>query len=173
MRDSVRSPWFEGDVDILRPVLDDVAAHAVLAYAADEECCGVLVGPLGTPRLVDGAVRMVNRANALHALDPSSYPRDARTSFEIDPLKFERAVRDGEAAGRPVKVLYHSHLDVGAYFSDTDHAAALAGGDTPAHDVVYLVTDVRSTGVVRHALFAWDDSTARFVERTLRVVDTP
>ena len=35
------------------------------------------------------------------------------------------------ASGRPVKVLYHSHLDAGAYFSPTD-AAVMSMGEPPA-----------------------------------------
>ncbi|GAC1352622.1 MAG: hypothetical protein NVSMB1_17330 [Polyangiales bacterium] len=55
----------------------------------------------------------------------------------IDPLKFARAISKGESDGRPVKVLYHSHLDCGAYFSDTDAAVALAGGDAPSYDLAF------------------------------------
>ena len=74
---------------------------------------------------------MVNRANKLHRLDPETYPRTGRMYFDIDPMKFERAIEQGEASGEPVKVLYHSHLDVGAYFSATDAAAAKMGGGEP------------------------------------------
>ncbi len=101
------------------------------AYARDEESCGFLVGPAGDAARVDAAVPMVNRANKLHELDPETYPRTGRMYFDIDPMKFARAIEQGEARGAPVKVLYHSHLDVGAYFSDTDAAAAKMGGDEP------------------------------------------
>jgi proteasome lid subunit RPN8/RPN11 len=84
--------------------------------------------------------------------------------FDIDPLKFQRAIERGEASGVPVKVLYHSHLDVGAYFSDTDAAAANMGGDEPAYDLAYLVTSVTRGEVDDHRLFVWDPATLRFVE---------
>jgi proteasome lid subunit RPN8/RPN11 len=90
--------------------------------------------------------------------------------FDIDPLKVERAVREGEGSGRPVKVLYHSHLDVGAYFSDTDAQAATMGGDAPSYELAYLVTSVRAGVVDDRKLFVWDVATARFVETPLTIV---
>jgi proteasome lid subunit RPN8/RPN11 len=145
-------------------LLEQIYAEARAAYARDEESCGLLVGPADSPLLVDGVVPMKNRANALHALDPETYPRTGRMYFDIDPLKFQRAIERGEANGAPVKVLYHSHLDVGAYFSDTDAAAAKMGGDAPAYDLAYLVTSVTRGEVVDHRLFVWDPATLRFVE---------
>ena len=42
----------------------------------------------------------------------------------------------------PVVVIYHSHPDVGAYFSDEDQDKALFLGE-PIFPVSYLVVDVR------------------------------
>jgi hypothetical protein len=53
----------------------------------------------------------------------------------VDPLKFQRIIDAGERDGRPVKILYHSHLDAGAYFSETDAQAATMGGPEPAFDL--------------------------------------
>ncbi|HEY2369552.1 MAG TPA: Mov34/MPN/PAD-1 family protein, partial [Polyangiaceae bacterium] len=88
-----------------------------------------------------------------------------------DPLKFQRAIEGGDAEGKPVKVLYHSHLDVGAYFSETDASAAKMGGDAPAYALAYLVTSVRGPGVDDRKLFVWDEATKAFVEAELRVVE--
>ena len=57
------------------------------------------MGPASDPSGIDGLVPMVNRANALHRLDPESYPRTGRMYFDIDSMKFESAIRRGEAAG--------------------------------------------------------------------------
>ena len=46
-------------------------------------------------------------------------------------------------AGRPVKVLYHSHLDVGAYFSEKDRADAVLDGVQAVPGAEYLVLGVR------------------------------
>jgi proteasome lid subunit RPN8/RPN11 len=168
--DAAKHPWIEGGVRIPREVLAKVDEEARRAATErDEESCGFLVGPASDGLLVDAIVPMENRANKLHRLDAETYPRTGRMYFDIDPLKFERAVREGEASGRPVKVLYHSHLDVGAYFSETDAQAATAGGNEPTYDLAYLVTSVRAGVVDERKLFVWERATRRFVEALLSV----
>lgn len=170
MPDESKHPWTRGGLRIVRAVIDRVDEEARAAFARDEESCGLLMGPGGDPLLVDEIVPMENRANKLHRLDPETYPRTGRMYFDIDPMKFERAVRAGESSGRPVKVLYHSHLDVGAYFSETDAAAATMGGDAPTYDLAYLVTSVRAGVVDDRKLFIWDAVERAFVEAALSIV---
>jgi proteasome lid subunit RPN8/RPN11 len=169
MRDVKRHPWVAGELVVARSVLDRVNDEAKRAYAKDEESCGFLVGPAEDWPRLDGIVPMVNRANALHRLDPETYPRTARTYFDIDSMKFEGAIRRGEAEGRPVKVLYHSHLDAGAYFSPTDAEVAKMGQGEPPWDLAYLVTSVRAEGVDDRKLFVWDPPTRSFVMSRLDV----
>ncbi len=169
MRDTKKHPWVEGNLVVARSVLDQVDEEARRAYTRDEESCGFLVGPASEGRRVDGIVPMINRANALHRLDPEAYPRTGRTYFDIDSMKFEGSIRRGEAEGRPVKVLYHSHLDVGAYFSPTDAEVAKMGQGEPPWDLAYLVTSVRGGVVDDRKLFVWDPPTRSFVESPLEV----
>lgn len=175
MRDEARHPWILGRLTMTAEVAARLDEEARAAYARDEESCGLVIGPAVDPLALDEVVPMKNRANDLHRLDPETYPRTGRMYFDMDPLKVERAVREGEARGRPVKVLYHSHLDVGAYFSETDAAAATMGGDAPAYDLAYVVTSVRggaSGGDPRvddRKLFVWDPSRRAFVEAELSV----
>ena len=169
MHDVTKHPWVLGNLTITRETLDRVFEEARLAYARDEESCGLLFGPARDALAVDGALAMENRANKLHKLDPETYPRTGRMYFDIDPMKFEREIKQRELAGAPVKVLYHSHLDVGAYFSATDAAAATMGGDAPAYDLAYLVTSVRAGAVDDHKLFVWDPTSRTFVETGLSV----
>ena len=167
--DVEKHPWVRGGITIAREIAERVDAEACAAFARDEESCGLLLGPSAEPLLVDAIVPMENRANKLHELDPETYPRTGRMYFDLDPLKFERAVREGEGSGRPVKVLYHSHLDVGAYFSETDAQAAMMGGDAPSYDLAYLVTSVRAGGVDDRKLFVWDPARKSFVEAPLQI----
>jgi proteasome lid subunit RPN8/RPN11 len=169
MRDVKNHPWALGDLLITRGVLNQVDEEARRAYARDEESCGFLVGPAADGGRIDGIVPMVNRANALHRLDPEQYPRTGRTYFDIDSMKFEGAIRRGEAEGRPVKVLYHSHLDVGAYFSPTDAEDAKMGQGEPPWDLAYLVTSVRAGQVDDRKLFVWAPGSRSFVESRLEV----
>jgi proteasome lid subunit RPN8/RPN11 len=163
----VKDPPFR----ITRTVIDRVSEHARASYGSEEEACGYLTGPDADAFFCDEAVPLVNLANRYHAMDPEAYPRTGKTYFLIDPLKFAKAVDASTKNGRPVRILYHSHLDVGAYFSPTDAAAATMGGDKPSYEQLrYLVTSIRQGVVDDHKLFAWDDAGKAFVEVALEVV---
>jgi proteasome lid subunit RPN8/RPN11 len=166
-----RAIWAEGNLRIRQGTLEKIFEEARRSYANDEESCGLLVGPGDDPALLDGLLPMKNRANALHALDPERYPRTGRTYFDIDTLKFESAIQRAEAEGRPVKVLYHSHLDAGAYFSATDAEVAKMGGEAPPYDLAYLVTSVRNGVVDDHKLFVWSPERRTFEESALAIVE--
>jgi [CysO sulfur-carrier protein]-S-L-cysteine hydrolase len=156
---------------VTRAVVERVSEHVRTSYASEEEACGYLTGPRDVKDFCDDGVPLPNLANRYHAMDPETYPRTGRTYFLIDPLKFEKAMRAGAESGRPVRVLYHSHLDVGAYFSETDAAAATMGGDRPSYDeLLYLVVSIRQGVVDDHKLFAWDDEKKAFVETPLEIV---
>jgi [CysO sulfur-carrier protein]-S-L-cysteine hydrolase len=162
-----KNAWAEGGLSLSEAVLARVDEEARAGYGRDEESCGFLIGPADDALEVDGVLPMENRANKLHALDPESYPRTGRMYFDIDGLAFAKKVRSQAALGQPVKVLYHSHLDVGAYFSPTDAQAATMGGDEPPYDLAYLVVSVRKQGetvvVDDRKLFIWDGTKREFV----------
>lgn len=169
MRDIESHPWAAGNLVVGRSVLDLVDQEARAAYQRDEESCGFLVGPIAEARRVDGIVPMVNRANMLHRLDPEQYPRTGRTYFDVDSMKFENAIARQASERRPVKVLYHSHLDVGAYFSATDAEVAKMGQGEPPWDISYLVTSVRGGAVDDRKLFVWNADAGTFEESPLEV----
>jgi proteasome lid subunit RPN8/RPN11 len=173
-------PWTLGGVRITRAALAAVEADALRGYAADEEACGYLRGPAGDARC-DEHVRLANTANKLHAIDPERYFRTARTFFSFNEKKFADAVEASAREGRPVKVLYHSHLDAGAYFSPTDAAVMSMGeppaveggpvtmGPGPAWPLAFLVTSVRAGAIAEHGLFVWDAGAGAFVGAELVV----
>jgi proteasome lid subunit RPN8/RPN11 len=173
-------PWSGGHLRIARAVLDAVATDAVRCYEKDEEACGYLRGPASDAPLVDEHVAMVNVANKLHAVDPETYFRTARTFFAFNEKKFDDAFQASRAAGTPIKVLYHSHLDAGAYFSPTDKAV-MSMGEPPAEEggevklgpgpnwpMAFLVTSVRKGVVDEQKLFVW--SGVDFVESPFTIV---
>jgi proteasome lid subunit RPN8/RPN11 len=147
--------WLLGDLVIPQDVLDDVDAHAREAYPG--ESCGLLSGPAGDPRAITSGRRMPNLADRYHQLDPETYPRTSKDAYVIDGMAMQRALDDGDAGGVPVKVVYHSHCDCGAYFSKEDQLVAAPDGQ-PVLPVLYLVTSVRMGDVVDdHKLFAFKD----------------
>ena len=108
-------------------------AHARREYP--NECCGFVYGNKDAPT-AGRAVACVNIQNELHAMDPKTHERDATIAYNLgagDLFKLQKSLRTTE----PVKVIYHSHIDVGAYFSPTDQAAAQMDGE-PSYPVEYL-----------------------------------
>jgi adenylyltransferase/sulfurtransferase len=139
--------------------LADIYAHARREYP--RECCGIVFGPRATD-LADRVHPCVNVQDQLHAEDPAAHPRDARTAYRLDTpelFALDRSLR-GDA---PARIIYHSHVDAGAYFSETDQAAARMG-DEPAYPVEYLVVDVRADGTHGAAQFAWDEVARTYLE---------
>src|SRR5687768_14858621 len=115
--------WTRGDLRIFRSALLEVERAGKAAYGRDEEACGYLEGPDDDPLLVDRAIELQNLANRYHAADPEGHPRTGREYFKINSIHFSRALEQGAARRRPVKVFFHSHLDCGAYFSQEDAAS--------------------------------------------------
>ena len=122
--DAAQFPWTLGGVAFTEAVMAAIDADAQRGLAADEECCGLVTGPASDPLAADAILVFENRANKLHAVDPETFTRTGREYCDMHPLKFARALDEGPKNGAPVKVLYHSHIDCGAYFSPTDAAAA-------------------------------------------------
>ncbi|HZO11618.1 MAG TPA: Mov34/MPN/PAD-1 family protein [Polyangiaceae bacterium] len=173
--------WIKGGLRITRAALDAVERDARRGFDADEEACGYVRGPATDALLCDEAVSMPNLANKLHSIDPETYFRTGRSFFAFNEKKFDDAVRRGDREGRPIKVLYHSHVEAGAYFSATDRAVMSMGeppneeggacvlGPGPAWPLAFLVVSVRRSGVDDHKLFVWDGHD--FAESTFEIVD--
>lgn len=149
------------------PVLTSEEQAQVRAQAEREypaECCGmVLVHETSGARLL---MPCRNVQDELHAKDPARHPRDSRTAYYIDPRDL-LAVGRREAEGYRVATIYHSHIDAGAYFSETDRHNALMDGEPLYPEAVYVVVSVRSGRVVDAAAFAWDAVRQDFAGREL------
>jgi proteasome lid subunit RPN8/RPN11 len=119
-------PWIRGELLIERRVLEEIQAHALECFPS--ESCGFIAGPVEQPALLDRSTRQENEADKFHKLDPVTFPRTSRTYFKINELRAARAFELGTASGYPIKVIYHSHCDAGAYFSQEDAATFAADG---------------------------------------------
>jgi proteasome lid subunit RPN8/RPN11 len=136
--------------------LEAINAQAVQEYPF--EACGVILQSGEDRRLL----RCRNAQNELHARDPARHQRDARTAYYIDPKDLLR-IGDLERQGFGVAVIYHSHVDAGAYFSDTDRRQAVVGGEPAYPGAIYVVTSVRGGRVDAVAAFRWDAASRDFV----------
>jgi proteasome lid subunit RPN8/RPN11 len=105
----------------------------------DEACGLVFEGPAGKR-----ALALRNVLDLYHARDPDRFPRTARTGYLLEPREQLAALEEAERAGERLCAIFHSHADVGAYFSEEDRGMALTDEGMPLHPgVEYLVLSVR------------------------------
>jgi proteasome lid subunit RPN8/RPN11 len=136
---------------------DRVAMHAMEWFP--DEACGLFIEGSNGPRLELAE----NLADKYHKLDPETYPRTARTAYLLDPLLLANVERRGER----VVAIFHSHVRVGAYFSDEDIAQALSPFEEgPLHPGIdYVVLDAQEDGVRGYKVFGWSDTRREFAEK--------
>jgi proteasome lid subunit RPN8/RPN11 len=159
-------PWISGDLEIERLVLEQIERHALECYPS--ESCGFVFGPAAEPPLLDALQREENEADKYHKLDPVTFPRTSRTYFKINELRAARTFEQGQNDGRPVKVIYHSHCDAGAYFSDED-AATFANGGQLMWPCAYIVVSLMNGKVAERRLWVHEPGTNGFRESTLTI----
>lgn len=128
-----------------RQSLQTLYTHASERYP--EEACGFIHA--------NGSVHKgTNIQSMLYRTDPQRYKRDAHSAFTFSVADLYH-LETSFNSDNPVSVIYHSHPDVGAYFSDEDTDKALFMG-MPIHPVVHLVVDVRKRIVEGALLFQWN-----------------
>ena len=125
--------------------LTSLAAHAREEYPL--ECCGFV--------FADGTVhRATNIQSQLANEQPGRYSRTAANGYTLS-LADTVTLDASFSSENPAVILYHSHPDVGSYFSREDKDKALFAG-TPIYPLDYLVIDARASDIREAKLFAWD-----------------
>lgn len=160
-------PWIVGDLEIRASVLDELRAEALTRYPS--EACGFVLGPAGEPALLDEAILEVNEADKYHRLDPEIFPRTSETYFKLNEMRAARRFQEGEASGRPVKVIFHSHCDAGAYFSEED-AYTFASEGQLTWPCAFIVVSVMKGEIAGEKLWVHVPGTNGFRESSLRVI---
>lgn len=132
----------------------EIVARLVALCEADpeREVCGFLLRR-------DGALHVVpigNAADRYHALDPERFPRTSRDSYLMDPKEQLRVHRELESGGGEIAAVWHSHVEVGAYFSAKDQADAVIDGVQQVPGAEYLVLGVRGGIVTEMKRYRWN-----------------
>ncbi|WP_242338303.1 MULTISPECIES: Mov34/MPN/PAD-1 family protein [Anaeromyxobacter] len=127
----------------------------------EREVCGFVV------RRGDAleALSLPNVADRYHALDPARFPRTSRESYLMDPRAQLRVHEELEASGGEIVAVWHSHVEVGAYFSAKDRADAVVDGQQLLPGAEYLVLGVRGGRVDEARRYRFD--AGDFVEAKL------
>jgi proteasome lid subunit RPN8/RPN11 len=136
--------------------LSEIRQHAEAEYP--RECCGVVLVRAPDERRL---LRCTNVQDAMHARDPVRHPRDARTAYYIDDADLFRILRL-EREGFRMAVVYHSHVDAGAYFSETDRQRAVMGDEAAYPDTTYVVVSVVGGRYADATAVRWDAATRSF-----------
>ena len=152
---------FTNPLEIPSDILAMVYQEARQAFPA--ECCGWLTGSA--------------RGNAVDAIRPAENAQDSDALVPIKDRTSERAysfnladvqsLDDSFSSEHPARIIYHSHPNGRAYFSETDREVATqpaAWGGGPVFPVQQLVVGIDADRVVESALFGWDDDSGEFVE---------
>lgn len=148
---------------LLETAFEAIAQHVESTYP--EEGCGVV--------LVDawGALEVRPLANAYdryHQLDPEQYPRSNRTAYLFEPKAWLKLMNELDEGGKTLKIVFHSHVEVGAYFSKEDETQAVAAGEPVLPGVLYLVVAVDG-GLAREGrLFAFRSGQFEEVDKYVR-----
>ncbi len=146
-------------IDVPRASLEAIFAHARESYP--DECCGWITGDKDS-NTASGVRRAVN------AYEPEAHPtakdRSSQTAFVISDSDLLDLARTLDDDVRPL-IIYHSHPNGRAYFSETDRSnAAYPWGDGPAYPDQQIVVGIDEDRVVEARLFAWDDDAEDFIE---------
>ena len=139
--------------------------HGLECYP--EESCGFISGPEGENPESFSVHPMENIINRLHQQDPENHPRSAKDGYMIDPLEQLKLERQLKESSHQIRVIYHSHPDVGAYFSEKDIEDALWDGLPRYPDILYLVCGVRKGKEDGAILAEFDQQTGSFNTITL------
>jgi proteasome lid subunit RPN8/RPN11 len=111
-----------------------------------------------------------NIQDEMHGKDPEHFPRESRTAYFMDPqdtLRIHRAQDDGER----IAVIYHSHIDCDAYFSETDTRNALPGGAPAFPETIYVVVSVVEGRTQEARAYRWDAGSQEFAPVPLTVAE--
>lgn len=149
-----------------RPLYDAILAHGEKTWP--QECCGFLVGAEGDA--IEEVVAITNAAEKMKTERPDEFTRTAEMGYVMDPLEQLAAERSAMARGKVLRGTYHSHVDVGAYFSAEDKRRAFFGGEPMFPDAIYVVADVKAREGKGAKAFVWSAAARDFVEEPIEIV---
>ncbi|MBI3312724.1 MAG: M67 family metallopeptidase [Candidatus Omnitrophica bacterium] len=127
------------------------------------ECCGMMLASKDFPDKILEIRPCRNVQNEYHGKDPENFPRTAQTAYFMEPGELLAIQKEIRGQGLMIRVIYHSHIDTGAYFSEEDKRMALAGTGPAYPEADYLIISVRGGQTDHMNLFHWDAGKKDFV----------
>jgi proteasome lid subunit RPN8/RPN11 len=140
---------------------DAICQHAQATFP--DECCGVILSRNGVMEVH----RITNIQNAMHAKDPTSYPRDAAIAYFMDPKELLAVIKEVDSGQVQLLAFYHSHPNHDAYFSAEDKTRALFGDEPSYPDTAYIVISIYDRQIKTVRAYTWDEGKSDFIETGL------
>jgi proteasome lid subunit RPN8/RPN11 len=140
--------------------MQQVFRQARAAFPA--ECCGWLSGPRGGSS-VDAVRPCQNSQDRGVHVNEAADDRGDDLAYAILGADQLTLATDYDKSPTPPQIIYHSHPNGRAYFSETDAADATPFGE-PSFDVQQLVVGIDGDRVTEAALFDWSEADSAFVE---------
>ena len=146
-------------------VWDEMITHAQECYPA--EACGLLAGPPGETR---GTVfhSCPNGYDEMHAREPKTFPRNARTAYLIDGRVQQAIFDEVKLHDLEVKSIVHSHTDHDAYFSEEDKTVAAPWGEPMYPGISYIVISIWNGQFKETNEFIWNQEKEDFEQFELK-----
>ena len=149
-------------IPIPSEILRECYQHGRKTYP--EEACGVISGPVEEPTLLNRFHPIANILGVLHEEDPERYPRTPADGYVLDSKAYIKLDKELSARGEKIKVIFHSHVDVGAYFSEEDKKQATWGDEPLFPEMVYLVCGIKNGRPDGSILVRFNPETRSFEE---------
>src|ERR1041385_144105 len=103
-------------------VLQAILTHAEKTYPS--ECCGLVSKSRQGPENFQ-VFSVPNLQDEMHRRLPADFPRTAEKAYWMDPLELLRVQKILRRKDAVIAVIYHSHPDAAAVFSEEDERLAL------------------------------------------------
>lgn len=127
---------------------------------SSQESCGLfLSNQAGTLTRV---IACKNLQDELHQENALHYPRTSKTAYFIDPKQLFQIQKEMRSTSEHIAVIYHSHINAGAYFSEEDHRLAVLNDEPLYPNVKYLIFSLIKGKVKENALYAWHEKNRKF-----------
>ncbi|MDC0325165.1 Mov34/MPN/PAD-1 family protein [bacterium] len=133
--------------------------HCMIRQAKEEypeECCGVFLKSVAYPEASLEWQPCHNIQNLMHRNTPYYFPRDACSAYVIDPTQWRAIHRRIEVGEVELAILYHSHNDAPAYFSEEDYRCAVWNESPLFPMATYLVLSVIEGQFDHWKAFEWE-----------------
>jgi len=141
-------------IKIPSEIVQAIYEHAEHVYPS--ECCGVVLGSEKDERNLTRFRVCQNVQDRYHFSEPENFPRNSNTAYLIDPkelIAIQKEMRENEEV---IRVIYHSHIDAKADFSQEDRRIAIVEGEVVYPDTYYFIASVIKGKVKEAKLYTWN-----------------